>query len=277
MIYFKSLCIVGNSNWAHKIESILAKSDLNLKVTIIGARQFLSYAANEFESKLPQPDLLWIATNPDLQIQILERLSSRHYNIVIEKPYAYDLVQLGELENTIRESSSLINFSQPWLYSKLWQTARELLRDITHPVTINITREGSLRNTRIPSYLNWLSHDIFLLNDLFTGLDLHNLKSLHRNAHNEYSLILELSDHFTVSLSNRKIAPRESRWEICWESNEVILDFDSHTLTSNLPGLESVSFPHDQPLLNMVRSFSNIQQDYGVLKFLRMQELLFLR
>lgn len=275
MIYYKTLQIIGNSIWAKKLHSILARNT-RFHISNIGARNFLSESTRNSNHQISQPDFFWIATNPDLQIQVMKKLRSKTSTIILEKPYALNSNQWHDFVKTVSDYPTSIRFSQPWFYSSLWENARKLLSDISGNLNITITREGFVNNNYIPKHLNWLSHDVFLLNDLFYDSNLDAMKSRSNFINDTFTLFLELTGQFKVTLQNSITNQRRSVWEISSDSIKLNLDFNSQNLTSNVSGFEKMSFVNDQPLMNMLLQFETADGHFDLLKDLRMQELLLL-
>ena len=113
------LLIIGSGPWPQKIESILSLNNNQVRITSIGARDFLSINIDNVNSYIDD-QVVWIATTPTIQLEVLNRIKLQSNRVIIEKPFATDLKELKSIINLANESKNTLFLSEPWRYSKIW-------------------------------------------------------------------------------------------------------------------------------------------------------------
>jgi hypothetical protein len=209
-----SVVLVGKGDWSKKLE-VMIKSSTNLDVRIIGARAFLEKEVNG--------DIYWLATTPTNQLQILPRLPVQS-KVILEKPAFLNLAELNIIcQEYIRRQNTLF-FSLPWNFSSCLEEISKVLRD-EDIVSIEIHRGGPVLRSYMPSYLDWIPHDLGLL----SALDQHlipNFETIELKGESVY---------VTGSLSRRRISiksgyakERQAFWRMTALNGQVFdVDFYS--------------------------------------------------
>jgi predicted dehydrogenase len=65
-----------------------------------------------------------------MQLKILEKLQGLDSKIVLEKPIALTLEDIQKLRSIIPKMKSSVYLSEPWTFSKLWESAsKQILRN----------------------------------------------------------------------------------------------------------------------------------------------------
>jgi predicted dehydrogenase len=116
----KQLLIIGSGPWPQKIKSILNTNDNQVKIDSIGARDFLSIDTNNINSYV-NTQIVWIATIPTTQIEILNKIKLQSNKVIIEKPFATDSKELKSFIDLAKESKNTLFLSEPWRHSKIWE------------------------------------------------------------------------------------------------------------------------------------------------------------
>ncbi len=103
----KQLLVIGSGPWPQKIKSILNANNHQVKINSIGARDFLSIDTNSIESYVSD-QIVWIATIPIIQLEILSKIKLQSNRVIIEKPFATDSKELKSFINLANESKNVL-------------------------------------------------------------------------------------------------------------------------------------------------------------------------
>ena len=275
-----SLLVIGNGQWGNKISELFHKWDF--KINRYGARDFLDLSYED-KQQLLITDLIWIASNPDLQIKIMQEIMKYRITgtVILEKPFFRNLKELEEFKNVLELSNLSIRASSPWVYSDIWIKSKNRILELKRPLKIEIARSGPFKRNVIESHLDWLSHDIQLVSDLFTlNITITEVqRQLDRHDPSTKKFRFKLSNGSVVELNGGTTESRISLWKI-QDSNgySCTINFDSKALElfSESDGLvHSYQSPQgDEPLLNMIKHYYCESENKISNKDFRWQEVL---
>jgi hypothetical protein len=264
----ESILFIGNGEWSRKVSNILVASESRLKPVVISARDFLN------TEKLPLPEgriledfnLIWITTFPEMQLKILEQLQDLSSKIILEKPIALTLEDIKQLHSIIPKVKSSVYLSQPWTFSKLWESAFTQIVRNSENLAINAFRVGELERASISPSLDWSPHDLYLLASLMQAkqLGIESLKLLSsRGSSKEISLDYQIGEDVRVNLQAGKSDSRRAYWRISVDDqNRLEIDFDSTKITKKeRAGEISEEFDSDNPIMNMLENFRTCSSD----------------
>ena len=161
----KELLIIGSGPWPQKIKSILNTNNNQLKVTSIGARDFLSFSVTNIK-KYINDQIVWIATIPTIQLEILNKIKRNSNSVIIEKPFATNSSQLESLINLLNESKNILYLSEPWKHSKTWELIKNKITEQKSLQSIVIYRGGPNMRSYINPVWDWVQHDLGLVGEL---------------------------------------------------------------------------------------------------------------
>ena len=258
----ESILFIGHGEWSKKLSKIIVSSESRLKPVVISARNFLSTE----EKALPEGQTLedfnfiWITTFPELQLKILEKLQDINSKIILEKPIALTLEDIKQLHSIIPKVKSSVYLSQPWTFSKLWESASTQILRNYEKVEIDTLRVGELQRERIFPSLDWVPHDLYLLASLVQSkeLEIESLKLLSsRGSSKEIRLDYQVGKDMRVNLQAGKSDSRRAYWRIS-VADEIFLeiDFDSKKITKKDGGGEiAEEFDSDNPIMNMLDNY----------------------
>jgi predicted dehydrogenase len=264
----ESILFIGHGEWSKKLSKIIVSSGSRLKPVVISARNFLSTE----EKALPEGQTLedfnfiWITTFPELQLKILEKLQDINSKIILEKPIALTLEDVKQLQSVIPKVKSSVYLSQPWTFSKLWESASAQILRNHEDLEIDALRVGELQRERIFPSLDWLPHDLYLLASLMQSKELENesLKLLSsRGSPKEICLDYQVGENMRVNLQAGKSASRRAYWHIS-VANQIRLeiDFDSKRITKSEGVGEIIEeFDSDNPIMNMLENYRASSSD----------------
>ena len=264
----ESILFIGSGEWSQKVSDIIVASGSRLEPVVISARDFLATEKQALPKgrNLEDFNFIWITTFPDMQLKILEKLQSLDSKIVLEKPIALTLEDIQKLRSIIPKMKSSVYLSEPWTFSKLWESAsNQILRNYKDS-EINALRVGNLKRKKISPGLDWLPHDLYLLASLMQAKDL-GMESLEllssRGSSEEVLLDYQVGETVRVNLQAGKSDSRRAYWRIMVDDqNRFEIDFDSRTITKKDGNGEiAEEFASDNPVMNMLENFRTHSSD----------------
>ena len=161
----KQLLIIGSGPWPQKIKSILNANDNQVEINSIGARDFLSIDTNNIKNYV-NSQIVWIATLPKTQIEILDRIKLQSNKVIIEKPFAIDSKELKNFINLAKDSKNTLFLSEPWRYSKTWESIKNKITEKNSLQIIKVYRGGPNIRTYMNPVWDWIQHDLGLVGEL---------------------------------------------------------------------------------------------------------------
>ena len=210
----KELLIIGSGPWPQKIKSILNTNNNQLKVTSIGARDFLSFSVTNIK-KYINDQIVWIATIPTIQLEILNKIKLNSNSVIIEKPFATNSNELKSLINLLSESKNILYLSEPWKHSKTWKFIKNKITEQNSLQNIVIYRGGPNIRTYINPVWDWIQHDLGLVGELlkeYQGENEIGFKWL--NDGNTLNLKIISGSQFSIEINVGYFSKRVEYWEI---------------------------------------------------------------
>jgi hypothetical protein len=165
---------------------------------------------------------------------------------------------------------SSVYLSQPWTFSKLWESASNQILKSHEELEIYALRVGELEREKISPSLDWLPHELYLLASLMQSRELENeyLKLLSsKGSSKEICLDYQVGKDVKINLQAGKSASRRAHWRIlAADQIRLEIDFDSKRVT-RWEGLGEITeeFNSDNPIINMLENYwgssSNVNWD----------------
>jgi len=195
-----------------------------------------------------------------MQLKILEKLQGLDSKIVLEKPIALTLEDIQQLCSIIPKMKSSVYLSQPWTFSKLWESASTNIVRNFENLEINAFRVGELERARISPGLDWSPHDLYLLASLMQAkeLEMGSLELLSsRGSPEEVLLDYQVGEAVRVNLQAGKSDFRRAYWRISvGDQNSFEIDFDSKKITKKeRDRVITEEFDSDNPIMNMLDNY----------------------
>jgi len=210
----KQLLVIGSGPWSQKIKSILNANNRQLKINSIGARDFLSIDTKNIESYV-NDQIVWIATIPTIQLQILREIKLQSNRVIIEKPFVTNSKELKCFIELAKDSKNTLFLSEPWRHSKTWEFIKNKITDQNSLQTIVIYRGGPNIRTYINPVWDWIQHDLGLVGELlkeYQGEIEIGFKWL--NDGNTLNLKIISGSRFSVEINVGYFSERVEYWEI---------------------------------------------------------------
>ena len=164
--YEAKLAIIGRGTWSSKIKSSLESNFQELDIKIFPAREVVS------NPKLVQKSdfhVIWIATQPSLQLKLVGKLLDMAQTIILEKPLGSNSAEIESLIQFLQENPiGVVAPSNPWSYETTCLEAVELMKNEgLDAAKVEITRRGPNRRTYLSPVGDWIPHDLYFLGKIF--------------------------------------------------------------------------------------------------------------
>jgi len=209
----KSIVLIGKGDWSNKISKVLLDQDDTLKIEKFSARDFLLKSELEI-SKIVSGQFLWITTTPDLQIELLKKMESLDFRVILEKPVATKTIKIDEVLNLILSLKADTYLSQPWRYSKIWEDIRSATQNLHTPLKIKVIRGGPGVRAYIDPVEDWIYHDLGLIGELIDYYrELLEIKILLANSRN-LKINMKVRNKFDIDLNVGYFPEKIALWEI---------------------------------------------------------------
>lgn len=219
-----NLLIIGSGAWPKKINSIIQSNNEELKVSSIGAREFLSFSPETISQSIDN-EIIWIATRPNNQINILNKIIFRTNKVIIEKPCATNTEELEAILNIFNKTSNRLYLSEPWKHSKIWAKEKNSISEDKNFQSIIINRGGPIERTYINPAWDWIQHDLGLVGELFSEHKENISINLSWLKHNEtLNISLALPDKFKIDITVGYFPEKIANWKINGETKINFID-----------------------------------------------------
>ena len=229
----KELLIIGSGPWPQKIKSILNTKNNQLKVALIGARDFLSFSVTDIK-KYINDQIVWIATIPTIQLEILNKIKLNSNSVIIEKPFATNSKELKSLINLLNESKNILYLSEPWKHSKTWKFIKNKITEQNSLQNVVIYRGGPNIRTYMNPVWDWIQHDLGLVGELLKDYQTDiEIKIKWLNDGKTLNLKIISGIRFNIEINVGYFSERVEFWEINgkekvnFSSNQ---NFDDHPI-----------------------------------------------
>ena len=165
-IYKTKLAIIGRGTWPLKIKSSLESNFQELDVKVFPAREVVSHPKLVQQSEF---HVIWIATQPSLQLKLLEKLLDMPQTIILEKPLGSNRAEIQSLIQLLQKQPlGIVAPSNPWSYeSTCLETVELMNKKGLEAAKIEITRRGPNRRSYLSPVEDWIPHDLYLLGKIF--------------------------------------------------------------------------------------------------------------
>ena len=210
----KQLLVIGSGPWPQKIKSILNANNHQVKINSIGARDFLSIDTKNIESYVSD-QIVWIATIPTIQFEILRKMQFQSNRVIIEKPFATDSKELRSFIDLAKKSKNTLFLSEPWKYSKIWESIKNKITNQNSLLSIVIYRGGPNIRTYINPVWDWIQHDLGLVGELLNEYQGEiEIGFKWSNDGNTLNLKIISGSRFNIEMNVGYFSERVEYWEI---------------------------------------------------------------
>lgn len=208
-------------------------------------------------STLETETIYWIATRPNLQIEVINEISLQGVEVLLDKPIVSNFGQLRNLRSIISRSDSKFTVAQPWRHSRLWQTSKMPKSEIQE---IKIERTFTEFRDYLSPTLDWLPHDFSLLIDLGIEFSSLNFDKFNFNEGLDFELFAQTPDGIDIIIHISRANIRSSTWRILLKNKtSLLIKFHNRTSTTFNPKGEVVEeweqSISEHPISNVITQF----------------------
>jgi hypothetical protein len=203
-------------------------------------------------------DFCWIATKPEIQIIILERLYGFNCNLILEKPLATSEESWRDVVALIKNSKCRVFYSQPWTFSKVWQRFVDEIGGLNSPISIEIYKTGQEYRSEFTALQDWLPHDLYLLESLLRKRNISRKHVVVARGLKPNQTSINIADEVNITISFTVSNHRQMIWSIAANHrSKFIIDFLDNSISEydEEVMVSKESFDDDHPLVNMVERF----------------------
>ena len=230
------LLVIGSGPWSQKIKSVLNTNDNNIEVTSVGARDFLLLDSTNIGINTKE-QIIWIATTPTIQLEVLDKIEFLQNRVIIEKPFATNSKQLESFIQISNMSQNTMYLSEPWRYSKIWMFIKNKIGEQNSLQNILIYRGGPKTRSYINPVWDWVQHDLGLVGELLKKhQDTVQIEFEWLNEGKTLKLKIRSGNKFNIEINVGYFPERVEFWKI---NDTEIVDFNDN------------QFINDQPLYTM--------------------------
>ena len=230
------LLVIGSGPWSQKIKSVLNTNHSNIEVTSVGARDFLLLDSTNIGVNTKE-QIIWIATTPTIQLEVLNKIEFLQNRVIIEKPFATNSKELESFIQISNMSQNTMYLSEPWRYSKIWVFIKNKIGEQNSLQNILIYRGGPKTRSYINPVWDWIQHDLGLVGELLKEhQDTVQIEFEWLNEGKTLKLKIISGNKFNIEINVGYFPERVEFWKI---NDTEIVNFNDN------------QFINDQPLCTM--------------------------
>ncbi len=227
-----SLLLIGSGKWPDKINSIISSQNSKTLIENVGAREFLKLKIEQIDQVL-KDKIVWIASTPENQLFILDKIKSFNNKVVLEKPVAVTSNQLIQLHHLNKNGNNKFYVSEPWRHSEIWREAWGRLIQATGQKRLKIYRGGPIKRDYVDPPWDWMQHDLGLIGELLF-IQKESLKiscNLSENRDN-LTIYIQAFDGYEIEINLGLFPQRKELWLL---NDQVFIDFGSRDMFGDHP------------------------------------------
>ena len=226
------LLVIGSGPWSQKIKSVLNTNHNNIEVTSVGARDFLLLDSTNIGVNTKE-QIIWIATTPTIQLEVLNKIEFLQNRVIIEKPFATNSKELESFSQISNMSQNTMYLSEPWRYSKIWMFIKNKISEQNSLQNIVIYRGGPKTRSYINPVWDWIQHDLGLVGELLKEhQDTVQIEFEWLNEGKTLKLKIISGNKFNIEINVGYFPNRVEFWKI---NDTEIVDFNDNHFTNDQP------------------------------------------
>ena len=226
------LLVIGSGPWSQKIKSVLNTNHDNIEVTSVGARDFLLLDSTNIGVNTKE-QIIWIATTPTIQLEVLNKIEFLQNRVIIEKPFATNSKELESFIQISNMSQNTMYLSEPWRYSKIWMFIKNKIGEQNSLQNILIYRGGPKTRSYINPVWDWIQHDLGLVGELLKEhQDTVQIEFEWLNEGKTLKLKIISGNKFNIEINVGYFPERVEFWKI---NDTEIVDFNDNQFTNDQP------------------------------------------
>ena len=226
------LLVIGSGPWSQKIKSVLNTNHNHIEVTSVGARDFLLLDSTNIGVNTKE-QIIWIATTPTIQLEVLNKIEFLQNRVIVEKPFATNLKEFESFIQISNMSQNTIYLSEPWRYSKIWMFIKNKIGEQNSLQNILIYRGGPKTRSYINPVWDWIQHDLGLVGELLKEhQDTVQIEFEWLNEGKTLKLKIISGNKFNIEINVGYFPERVEFWKI---NDTEIVDFNDNQFTNDQP------------------------------------------
>ena len=226
------LLVIGSGPWSQKIKSVLNTNHNHIEVTSVGARDFLVLDSTNIGVNTKE-QIIWIATTPTIQLEVLNKIEFLQNRVIIEKPFATNSKELESFIQISNMSQNTMYLSEPWRYSKIWMFIKNKIGEQNSLQNILIYRGGPKTRSYINPVWDWIQHDLGLVGELLKEhQDTVQIEFEWLNEGKTLKLKIISGNKFNIEINVGYFPERVEFWKI---NDTEIVDFNDNQFTNDQP------------------------------------------
>ena len=226
------LLVIGSGPWSQKIKSVLNTNHNHIQITSVGARDFLLLDSTNIGVNTKE-QIIWIATTPTIQLEVLNKIEFLQNRVIIEKPFATNSKELESFIQISNMSQNTMYLSEPWRYSKIWMFIKNKIGEQNFLQNILIYRGGPKSRSYINPVWDWIQHDLGLVGELLKEhQDTVQIRYEWLNEGKTLKLKIISDDKFNIEINVGYFPERVEFWKI---NDTEIVNFNGNQFTNDQP------------------------------------------
>lgn len=225
-----AITLIGAGPWSYKVKTALESKGVS--VNQISYRSFEFMTREEINSHV-SGSIVWSCTTPKNQLRVMKLIAHLQAKVLLEKPIATSNNESIEFEQIVDKSNNTFFISQIWKYSEIWQQIKKA-SDLGNTSSIFIERFGSNRRKYLSPPQDWLSHDLYLLYDLY-GKKLRDSEicKVFLPSSDVLQCKIDLKKGPEINMiGGLKNGQRVMRWTVSDNFSDTVTDFLTNSITS---------------------------------------------
>jgi|DEB19_MinimDraft_3_1074340.scaffolds.fasta_scaffold16422_3 predicted dehydrogenase len=224
----KTIAVIGQGLWGKKIIASVRKYRSNFETECLSSRKFISEPPSTFF------DVIWIASRPSEQLEILKTAKSMSQVFILEKPICASLHDYSQVRKILENPKTRIELSRPWSFSSTWLKAREIVKswDLTGS-SVTFERKGPAAHSYITSIEDWLPHDVYLASDLFPAFDTKFSLNSFESGVSDLALSLKSQEGTALNFIFSEDESKKSTVEVSSDDGKLFIDFIENCVEVN--------------------------------------------
>ena len=255
------LLVIGSGPWAQKIKSVLNTNHSHIEVTSVGARDFLLLDSTNIGVNTKE-QIIWIATTPTIQLEVLNKIEFLQNRVIVEKPFATNLKEFESFIQISNMTQNTMYLSEPWRYSKIWMFIKNKIGEQNFLQNILIYRGGPKTRSYINPVWDWIQHDLGLVGELLKEhQDTVQIGFEWLNEGKTLKLKIISDNKFNIEINVGYFPERVEFWKI---NDTEIVNFNNNQFINNQPLCTMYEYIKDNRFTNNL-----IEQSWLINKVIR--------
>ena len=243
-----SLLLLGSGKWPNKISSIIRSQNSEILIENVGAREFLKLKLEQLQPLL-KDKIVWIASTPENQLLILEKIKSFSNRVILEKPFSVSINQLNQLRELNKNGNNKFYVSEPWRHSDLWRETKSRILKVSGLKKLQIHRGGPMKRDYVDPPWDWMQHDLGLLSELlFTEKESLKINCELSKDRDNLMVYIKALEGYEIEINLGLFPQRKEFWIL---NDQLFIDFanremfDDHPVNSMFEYVRSEDFSSD--------------------------------